>query len=135
MNLVIESVTKKYATFSGRARRKEFWLFILFFYVGAFALMLIDIFLGTVDYETGVGLLSTIFSLGLLLPCLAIYIRRLHDTDRSGWWFLIAFIPLLGVIVLMIFCILRGTAGPNRFGPDPITGEAMEHGVTGSETA
>jgi uncharacterized membrane protein YhaH (DUF805 family) len=64
-----------------------------------------------------------IVALGLLIPSIAVAMRRLHDTDRSGWWLLIAFIPFIGSIVLLIFFVLEGTRGPNRFGPDPLAGE------------
>ena len=63
-----------------------------------------------------------IVTLAMLLPTLAVGVRRLHDTDRSGWWLLIAFIPLVGIIVLIIFFVHKGTTGPNRFGPDPLGG-------------
>ena len=111
-------VLKKYAIFSGRARRKEYWYFALFYILISIVLMLTDNVVGTVT-EAGVGLLSTIFGLALLIPSLAVTVRRLHDTDRSAWWLLIGLIPLIGAIVLLIFMILDSQPGQNRFGPNP----------------
>lgn len=114
-------VLKKYAVFSGRARRKEFWFFFLISAIISVFLAVIDEFMGW-DFEMGgdnLGFLSTLYYVAVIIPYLAVIIRRLHDTDRSGWWFLIAFIPIVGVIVLLVFLILDGTRGENRFGPDP----------------
>ena len=73
-------------------------------------------------YASGnLGLLSGLYSLAVLLPSIAVAVRRLHDTDRSGWWFLIGFVPIVGGIILLVFYVLEGTRGPNRFGPDPKT--------------
>jgi len=134
MDLVIECITKKYATFSGRARRKEYWLFTLFVWVGSFVLSLLDVAIGTFDVETGMGIISTVFSLVLLIPGIAVSVRRLHDTDRSGWWLLIVFIPLIGAIVILIFAALRGTPHQNRFGNDPLGGTAPETNQVMTET-
>jgi uncharacterized membrane protein YhaH (DUF805 family) len=105
-------VIKQYADFNGRARRCEYWFYILFYLIIAVALSVID------SFVTG-GALSVIYALGLLIPSLAVGIRRLHDIDRTGWWLLIAFVPLVGTIVLLIFACTDGTAGDNRFGPSP----------------
>ena len=113
MNWFIEVVTKKYAAFSGRARRTEYWMFILFFILIAIGLLVVDSLIGTG------GILYGIFALGLLVPSIAVCIRRLHDTGRSGWWILISFVPLIGSIALLVFYCLPGTPGPNRFGPAP----------------
>ena len=114
---------KKYATFEGRARRKEYWFFVLFNVLAIIVLEILDVVLGTFSKETGFGLLSGLYAIAVLLPSLAVTVRRLHDTDRSGWWILINFIPLIGAIVLLIFTLLDGTPGSNRFGPSP-KGEA-----------
>ena len=114
---------KKYATFEGRARRKEYWFFVLFNVLAIIVLEILDVVLGTFSQETGFGLLSGLYAIAVLLPSLAVTVRRLHDTDRSGWWILINFIPLIGAIVLLIFTLLDGTPGSNRFGPNP-KGEA-----------
>ncbi|MCH9757729.1 MAG: DUF805 domain-containing protein [Proteobacteria bacterium] len=110
---------KKYAVFSGRARRKEYWLFMLLCFILNIAGSFIDVALGTFNAQTGLGVVGLILLFAILLPSIAVSIRRLHDTDRSGWWFLIGFIPILGMIVLLIFACLDGTVGPNRFGEDP----------------
>ena len=110
----------KYAQFSDRSRRKEFWLFYLLITVATIVLTVIDISIGTFDDSSGFGLLSGIFSLAIIVPSIAVGVRRLHDTDRSGWWLLLSFIPLLGTIVLVVFWCLRGTDGSNKFGDDPL---------------
>lgn len=118
MNWYLEAL-RKYATFEGRARRKEYWFFILFNVLAVVVLGIIDVVLGTSSKEAGLGLLSGIYLLAVLLPALAVTVRRLHDTDRSGWWILIEFIPLIGGLVLLVFTLLDGTPGSNRFGPSP----------------
>jgi uncharacterized membrane protein YhaH (DUF805 family) len=111
-------VLKKYAVFSGRARRREYWFFVLFNVIISIVLAIIDTMLG-MQVGTGVGILSLIYSLAVLIPALAVSVRRLHDIDRTGWWLLIAFVPLIGVLVLLIFALIAGTAGDNKYGPDP----------------
>lgn len=114
-------VLKKYTVFSGRARRQEFWFFFLFSAIISIFFAVIDEFMGW-NFEMGgdtIGFLSTLYFLVVAIPYIAVIIRRLHDTERSGWWFLIAFIPIVGVIVLLVFLILDGTRGENRYGPDP----------------
>lgn len=110
---------KKYATFSGRAQRAEYWYFMLFYIIIFIALSFIDGMMGKFDAKGGIGLLSGIFTLALLLPSLAVTVRRLHDTNRSGWWFLIAIIPILGAIALLVFTIQDGTMGSNDYGLNP----------------
>ena len=122
MNWYLEAL-KKYATFEGRARRKEYWFFVLFNVLAIIVLEILDVVLGTFSKETGFGLLSGLYAIAVLLPSLAVIVRRLHDTDRSGWWILINFIPVIGAFVLLIFTLLDGTPGSNRFGPSP-KGEA-----------
>ncbi len=79
-----------------------------------------SIVLSAVDMAVGtMGILSGIYGLAMLIPSIAVGVRRMHDIDRSGWWLLIAFVPFIGVIVLLVFALLPGTAGDNRFGPDP----------------
>ena len=104
---------KKYAEFSGRARRKEFWMFVLFNFLVSIAVGIVDGILGTN------GALGGLYSLAVLIPSLAVAARRLHDTDRSGWWQLIALIPLIGVIILLVFVCSDSKPGENRFGPNP----------------
>ena len=110
----------RYAQFSGRSRRKEFWLFYLLITIATVVLTVIDISIGTFDDISGFGLLSSIFSLAIIVPSISVGVRRLHDTDRSGWWLLLGFIPLLGTIVLVVFWCQRGTEGSNNFGDDPL---------------
>ena len=118
MNWYIE-VLKKYAVFSGRARRKEYWFFALFNVIIIIVLTLIDVSAGLYDVVADIGLLSGLYSLAVLVPSLAVSVRRLHDIDRTGWWLLIAFIPLVGAIVLLVFALLDSTPGDNRYGPNP----------------
>ena len=117
---------KKYAVFSGRSRRMEYWYFVLFNLIVFIVLELIDVLLGTFDVVQGVGLLSGIYGLAVLIPALAVTVRRLHDIDRTGWWIFINLIPLIGAIVLLVFALTPGTPGSNRYGLDPkqATGEA-----------
>ena len=103
---------KKYAVFSGRARRMEFWIFVLFN-------IIIGCILGIIDAVVGTVVLGAIYSLAVFIPSIAVTVRRLHDTDRSGWWYFIILIPLIGLIVLLVFMVLDGTPGPNRFGDNP----------------
>jgi uncharacterized membrane protein YhaH (DUF805 family) len=117
---------KKYAVFSGRARRTEFWYFVLFNIIVTIVLSLIDRLIGTFSGTANLGILSGIYSLAVVIPTLAVTVRRLHDIDRTGWWILIGLIPLIGTIVLLVFYLTPGTPGSNRYGPDPkqATGEA-----------
>lgn len=112
-------VLKNYATFSGRARRKEYWMFFLISALISIVLTLLDILLGTYSMEYEAGLFSGLYSLLILVPSIAVVVRRLHDTDRSGWWILISLIPLIGVIVLFVFICLDSQPGTNRFGANP----------------
>jgi uncharacterized membrane protein YhaH (DUF805 family) len=112
---------RRYAEFSGRSRRKEYWFFTLFFVLASFVAVAIDMVLGTLDEETGVGVVGGLLTLALLLPSFAVTIRRLHDTGRSGWWLLLFFVPLIG-LVGFYFMVKDGDRGDNRFGPDPKAG-------------
>ena len=118
MNWYLE-VLKKYAIFTGRARRKEYWLFFLFSLIISIVLMVLDVMIGTFSREGGVGLLSSIYSLAVLIPGIAVSVRRLHDTDRSGWWLLLGLVPCIGGVVLFVFMVLDSTPGANRFGANP----------------
>lgn len=110
---------KKYATFSGRARRKEYWFFVLFYIVFAIVATLIDTTTGSYDPSMGIGMLGAILAIGLFVPSLAVSVRRLHDTDRSGWWLLIALIPIIGAIWFIVLMVFDSTPGNNRFGANP----------------
>jgi uncharacterized membrane protein YhaH (DUF805 family) len=109
-------VLRKYVEFSGRAKRREYWTFVLINLVISLILSFIDRSLGFASADTGIGLLSGIYSLAVFLPSLAVMVRRLHDTGRSGWWVLIGLIPFIGWIVLLIFALLDST-GDNEYGP------------------
>jgi uncharacterized membrane protein YhaH (DUF805 family) len=112
-------VLRNYVGFSGRARRAEFWYFALFNLIFAVILTVLDRVLGLAG-ENGLGPLYVIYLLAIILPSLAVEFRRLHDTDRSAWWILIAFVPIVGFIVLIVFFCQKGTAGQNKYGPDPL---------------
>lgn len=109
-------VLRKYAVFEGRASRSEYWYFTLMNVIIGFVLGLIGSIL---TLEEVTGALSVIYMLAVIIPSLAVSIRRLHDTDRSGWWLLIGLIPLIGPIVLLVFFVLDSTPGDNRFGQNP----------------
>ncbi len=120
---------RRYAEFTGRSRRMEFWMFTLFTMLVGLAIaalfgtnemsrMQYGFMLGT--NLTGIGgMISGLFNLVSLIPSIAVSVRRLHDIDRSGWWLLLIFLPILGWFVLLVFYCLNGTPGPNRFGDDP----------------
>lgn len=110
---------KKYAVFSGRSRRAEYWYFVLFNLIVLIVLELIDALLGTYSFVQGIGLLSGIYSLAVIIPSLAVTVRRLHDIDRTGWWILINLIPLIGTIVILVFAVTDGTPGSNQYGANP----------------
>jgi uncharacterized membrane protein YhaH (DUF805 family) len=118
MNWYLE-VLRKYAVFSGRARRSEYWYFVLFNFIISVILSFIDYGFGWVNTQNGVGVLTTIYSLLVLIPTLAVMVRRLHDTDKSGWWILLGLIPLVGPIVLIVFFCINSTMGDNTYGPSP----------------
>ena len=109
---------QKYADFSGRAPRSEYWWFYLLQLVAMIFAMLVDSMLGTDVGGTGYGYVYMLTALALLVPCIAVGVRRLHDTDRSGWWLLIA-LTVIGLIVLLVFFVGEGTKGDNQYGPDP----------------
>jgi uncharacterized membrane protein YhaH (DUF805 family) len=111
---------QKYVDFSGRARRSEFWYFVLFYVIVGFVAGIIDSILGTRGSATmgGTGLVGGIVSLALLLPGLGVGVRRLHDTGRSGWWILLGLIPLVGAIILIVF-YAQDSQPDNQYGPNP----------------
>ena len=111
---------KRYADFSGRSRRKEYWLFVLGFIIAIIAAMTVESLLGMSDMiGEGYGPLSLLVILGLFIPALAVQVRRFHDQNKSGWFVLLGFIPFIGSIVVIVFMCFEGTRGDNRFGPDP----------------
>jgi len=112
MNWYIE-VLKKYAVFDGRARRTEFWMFSLFNFIITIVLLVAEGLFGSSS------IVSMLYSLAVLIPCITVSVRRLHDTDRSGWWLLIVLIPIIGVIVLIVFMVQDSKAGENKYGLSP----------------
>ena len=118
----VSSVLRQYAGFTGRARRAEYWWFFLFTVLVSMVAGIIDGMLGTMT-TYGVGFVGTVASLALLLPGLAVSVRRLHDTDRSGWWVLSFLIPIAGFVLWLVFMLSDGTPNPNRFGPSPKQGD------------
>lgn len=106
------TVLKKYAQFGGRAQRAEYWYFFLFN-------ILISIVVSVIDKVIGTGFLGTIYALALFIPGLAVGVRRLHDTNRSGWWILISLIPLIGIIWLIVLLAMDSDSGENQYGPNP----------------
>ena len=124
----VSSVLTQYTGFSGRARRSENWWFFLFSFLVSMVASVIDTALNSV-------LLGIIVTLGLILPSLAVGIRRLHDTGRSGWWLLIALVPLAGAIVLLVFYCQDSEPGPNRFGSSPKEAPAEHEWSQQSPTA
>lgn len=118
MNWYLDAL-KNYAVFNGRSHRKAYWLFVLFNMLIAIGLAIVDSMAGTFDQETGFGLFGALYALAVFLPGLAITVRRLHDTSRSGWWALLVLIPVLGVLVLIVFMVLDSHPGTNEYGPNP----------------
>jgi uncharacterized membrane protein YhaH (DUF805 family) len=109
---------KNYFTFTGRSRRKAYWMFVLFNIIAAVLAGVLDSLLGFAG-ENGYGPISGLYSLAVFIPGLALAIRRLHDTGRTGWWMLLGLIPLLGWIVLLIFFVTDSQPGANQYGPNP----------------
>lgn len=109
-------VLKNYATFKGRARRKEYWMFTLFSIIISIVLTIIDVSIGTFSLEVGRGLFSTLFSLGVIIPTIAVGVRRMHDVNKSGWFLLI---PIYNLILVCT----EGDKGSNEYGTDPKLGE------------
>ncbi|MBL6427139.1 MAG: DUF805 domain-containing protein [Maritimibacter sp.] len=124
MKIAVETVLRdKYVEFNGRARRAEFWWFILFVFVVSTILSLIDmaLFEGVLQ---DIGPLSAIFTLITLIPAIAVTARRLHDVGRSGWWQLLFLLPVIGFLVILFWAVQKGTDGPNEYGRDPLGGTA-----------
>ncbi len=118
MNWYLE-VLKKYAVFSGRARREEFWMFTLFNIIFAFIAIILDNVLGIAIKGVGYGPLYGLFVLAILIPSLAVSVRRLHDVGKSGWMILISLIPLIGSIWLLVLMATDSNIGKNEYGPNP----------------
>lgn len=114
MNAYLDGM-RKYATFSGRATRSQFWLFSLMFIILNIVGAVIDAALGTGSPD-GAGVITCLVALVHFLPYISVLVRRLHDIDRSGWWYWFGVVPIIGIIVLLVFLCTKSTVGPNRFG-------------------
>lgn len=110
---------KKYAQFSGRSRRKEYWMFVLFNILFVIVAIVLDTLLGTNVAPLPYGMIYFLYVLGTLLPGLSAVVRRLHDLGKGGGWFFIGFVPIIGSIWLLVLLCTEGESGENRFGPDP----------------
>jgi uncharacterized membrane protein YhaH (DUF805 family) len=119
MKWFLDVLKNKYATFDGRARRSEYWYFVLFYVLILVGLTFVDGLIGTLNEEAGIGVLGVLFALGTMVPGLAVTVRRLHDINRSGWWVLIGIIPLIGDLVLIVFAVQDSQPGANKYGPNP----------------
>ncbi len=125
----IESSLSQYMTFRGRAARSEFWFFNLFSSICSVVAIIIDNILGiqfkNIDSLSGglYGYIYLLVALGLFIPNLSVSVRRLHDTNRSGRWYWILLVPLIGVILLLVWLCSKGTGGDNEYGPDPLSGD------------
>ena len=111
MNYYLD-VLKKYAVFSGRATRAEYWYFVLFN-------ILIAIVLGVIAEMIKLPIISIIYALAIIVPSLAVLVRRLHDIGKSGWWFFIELVPVIGFIWLIVLLATGGNSGANKYGADP----------------
>jgi uncharacterized membrane protein YhaH (DUF805 family) len=109
---------KRYAVFSGRARRKEYWFYQLFNCLFVGALLVVDA-MTRMKGKPSLGLLSGLYVLATLLPSLGVLVRRLHDTNRSAWWILIGFIPLIGPLIMLVFTLQDSEPSANQYGPNP----------------
>jgi len=117
-------VLKNYAVFTGRARRMEYWMFVLFNVIFLIIASFLDSLLG-INYvsgmgtDVGVGPIYTIYALAVMIPSIAVAVRRLHDIGKSGWWIFISLIPLVGPIWLLVLYLTDSQPGPNEYGPNP----------------
>lgn len=125
MNWFIECITKNYANFSGRARRKEYWMYGLFYVLFMLILVITSAVIcaimemNSLEINRVVIFIVICAYLALLIPTLAVLVRRLHDINKSGWWCLISFVPYVGIIILFIFALLDSTPGRNQYGENP----------------
>lgn len=117
----VKTCFSKYVTFSGRAPRSEYWWFMLFLLLAQLALGVLD---AMAFGDAQAGPLGMVFGLAVCLPAISVTVRRLHDIGRSGWWWWLYLLPIIGAIVLLVFACLRSQPGANRFGPNPLTGDA-----------
>lgn len=120
MNWYLKVIKEHYADFKGRARRKEYWMFALFQFIFAIVAIILDSILGlTFSPEIPYGWFYILFALATFIPGLAVAVRRLHDAGKSGWWYLIVIIPLIGPIWLIVLLCTDSENGPNKWGDNP----------------
>lgn len=112
-------VLRNYAVFSGRARRKEYWMFVLFNIIFLIVAIILDNVFGTNIKGLPYGLFYFLYALAIFIPGLAVAVRRLHDVGKSGWMLLIALIPIIGAIWLLVLYCIEGDAGENKYGANP----------------
>ncbi|MEC4113010.1 DUF805 domain-containing protein [Myroides pelagicus] len=112
MEWYLKVIKEHYADFNGRARRQEYWMFVLFN-------TLIGIAIGVVEYIIGTNFIGTVYSLAVLVPSIAVAVRRLHDIGKSGWMYLLVLLPIIGWIILIVWFATEGNAGANEYGADP----------------
>lgn len=112
-------VLKNYAVFSGRASRKEYWMFVLFNIIFSIVAVILDNVFGTAIEDLGYGLFYILYCLAVLIPALAVLVRRLHDIGKSGWMIFISLIPLIGAIWLLVLLVTEGNPEENQYGPNP----------------
>lgn len=126
MNYYLD-VWRGYFDFSGRTRRKEYWYFTLFHTLMAVTGQLLAGGLYTENHTTGEIFEAIVFGyiVASIIPTLSVTVRRLHDIDKSGWWYFVAFIPAVGVVWLLILTCIDGTSGANQYGPDPKSIDAV----------
>lgn len=115
MNLYLEAL-KKYATFNGRAKRAEYWMFMLISFAVGLFLSIMDSIIGTYGSEFGVGILTSVYILATLIPTISLSIRRLHDINKKGWWILISLIPIFGSFILLFFMVKASVKKNNIYG-------------------
>lgn len=117
VEIALFETLKKYAKFEGRANRPQYWYFVLTQFLAFFILELLCV----IPFVNIIAFLALlVLLLGLIVPALAVAVRRLHDTNRSGWWLLLYFVPIVGAIVLLVFMCLEGTKGANKYGDEPV---------------
>ncbi|HDM8195234.1 DUF805 domain-containing protein [Vibrio harveyi] len=112
-------VILNYSNFSGRARRQEYWYFTLVNVLVNLVMGIIDRVIGSVMQMDNFGFFGVIYALFIMIPSIAVTVRRLHDSGRTGWWALIAFVPIIGVLVLLYFLIQDSEEGSNQYGANP----------------
>ena len=117
VEIALFEIIKKYAKFEGRANRPQYWYFVLTQFLAFFILELLCV-IPFVNIIAGLALL--VLWLGLIVPGIAVAVRRLHDTNKSGWWLLLCFVPFVGSIVILVFMCLEGTKGANKYGDEPV---------------